>query len=145
MNAHCMLKTYNCDRSQESGHQRPCSLLLDPAQVSVSYWWLMNVPHHFCQAQVDQKEMAEGVACVQAAFETKVKEFDHIIKIGRTHLQDATPLTLGQEFSGYSTQVTHPLSHCMHGWLHKDIAEHTKSRCGHILAPTYLSPCPLRS
>jgi fumarate hydratase class II len=35
----------------------------------------------------------------------KQKSFEHIIKIGRTHLQDATPLTLGQEFSGYVTQV----------------------------------------
>ncbi|KAK6533247.1 fumarase fum1, variant 2 [Orbilia ellipsospora] len=39
------------------------------------------------------------------AFESKAKEFDKIIKIGRTHLQDATPLTLGQEFSGYATQL----------------------------------------
>jgi fumarate hydratase class II len=35
----------------------------------------------------------------------KSKEFDKIIKVGRTHLQDATPLTLGQEFSGYAAQV----------------------------------------
>ncbi|XP_071963397.1 fumarate hydratase, mitochondrial-like isoform X2 [Antedon mediterranea] len=35
----------------------------------------------------------------------KSKEFEEIIKIGRTHTQDATPLTLGQEFSGYTTQV----------------------------------------
>lgn len=41
----------------------------------------------------------------------KVKEFDKIIKIGRTHTQDATPLTLGQEFSGYHTQVKNHISH----------------------------------
>lgn len=35
----------------------------------------------------------------------KAKDFRHIVKIGRTHLQDATPLTLGQEFSGYATQI----------------------------------------
>lgn len=35
----------------------------------------------------------------------KEKAFDHVIKIGRTHLQDATPLTLGQEFSGYAAQI----------------------------------------
>ncbi|KAF7965662.1 hypothetical protein HWV62_42408 [Athelia sp. TMB] len=40
------------------------------------------------------------------ALEAKSKEFEHIIKIGRTHLQDATPLTLGQEFSGYVQQLT---------------------------------------
>jgi len=34
-------------------------------------------------------------------------EFKDIIKIGRTHTQDATPLTLGQEFSGYTTQVAY--------------------------------------
>jgi fumarate hydratase class II len=35
----------------------------------------------------------------------KVKEFKNIVKVGRTHLQDATPLTLGQEFSGYHSQL----------------------------------------
>ena len=35
----------------------------------------------------------------------KVNKFKNIIKVGRTHLQDATPLTLGQEFSGYQTQL----------------------------------------
>jgi fumarate hydratase class II len=39
------------------------------------------------------------------ALEVKRAEFQDIIKIGRTHLQDATPLTLGQEFSGYVQQV----------------------------------------
>jgi len=39
------------------------------------------------------------------ALEQKVVEFSAIVKIGRTHLMDATPLTLGQEFSGYATQV----------------------------------------
>lgn len=42
---------------------------------------------------------------LQVALATKEKQFAKIIKIGRTHLQDATPLTLGQEFSGYVTQV----------------------------------------
>ncbi|KAI5480403.1 fumarate hydratase, class II [Pseudohyphozyma bogoriensis] len=42
---------------------------------------------------------------LHAALLAKQNEFEHIIKIGRTHLQDATPLTLGQEFSGYVTQI----------------------------------------
>jgi fumarate hydratase class II len=42
---------------------------------------------------------------LHAALDDKAKAFDHIIKIGRTHTQDATPLTLGQEFSGYAAQV----------------------------------------
>ncbi|KAJ7619157.1 fumarate hydratase [Mycena polygramma] len=44
------------------------------------------------------------------ALDAKSKAFDHIIKIGRTHLQDATPLTLGQEFSGYVQQVTNGIA-----------------------------------
>ena len=39
------------------------------------------------------------------ALEKKAETFSKIIKIGRTHTQDATPLTLGQEFSGYAAQI----------------------------------------
>src|SRR5439155_10599892 len=44
---------------------------------------------------------------LHAALETKAKEFWHVIKIGRTHLMDATPIRLGQEFSGYAQQVAY--------------------------------------
>ncbi len=43
--------------------------------------------------------------------ETKVRAFGGIVKLGRTHLQDATPLTLGQEFSGYAAQLRHAQRH----------------------------------
>ncbi len=46
-----------------------------------------------------------GLAKLHAALEMKSREFSDIIKIGRTHTMDATPLTLGQEFSGYVHQV----------------------------------------
>lgn len=46
-----------------------------------------------------------GIKKLHDALDAKAKEFDDIIKIGRTHTQDATPLTLGQEFSGYVTQL----------------------------------------
>ena len=46
-----------------------------------------------------------GLEKLSAALWAKSREFKDIIKIGRTHTQDATPLTLGQEFSGYATQV----------------------------------------
>ena len=39
----------------------------------------------------------------------KAKEFMHVVKIGRTHFMDATPLTVGQEFSGYVSQLDHGL------------------------------------
>jgi len=40
----------------------------------------------------------------------RAKEFENIVKLGRTHLQDATPLTLGQEFSGYASQLDHAIT-----------------------------------
>ena len=48
----------------------------------------------------------------------KSKAFDDIIKIGRTHLQDATPLTLGQEFSGYVSQLDHGIAHLQASLTH---------------------------
>jgi fumarate hydratase, class II len=44
---------------------------------------------------------------LQSALAEKAKEFDDVLKTGRTHLQDATPIRLGQEFSGYASQVEH--------------------------------------
>ena len=44
---------------------------------------------------------------LHAALDKKAKEFKKVVKIGRTHLMDATPLTLGQEISGYASQVEH--------------------------------------
>ena len=46
-----------------------------------------------------------GLNVLLGALKEKAKEFENIVKIGRTHCQDATPLTLGQEFSGYAQQV----------------------------------------
>jgi fumarate hydratase, class II len=46
-----------------------------------------------------------ALAALRAALEVHARKFDAIVKIGRTHLQDATPLTLGQEFSGYVAQL----------------------------------------
>ena len=50
-----------------------------------------------------------GVQKLRAALDQKAKAFKNIVKIGRTHLMDATPLTLGQEFSGYVSQLDHGL------------------------------------
>jgi fumarate hydratase class II len=44
---------------------------------------------------------------LHTSLDTKAKAFETVVKIGRTHLMDATPLTLGQEFSGYASQVEH--------------------------------------
>ncbi|MEZ2127316.1 MULTISPECIES: class II fumarate hydratase [unclassified Sinorhizobium] len=60
---------------------------------------------HIASAEQIVHHLLPALKHLHAALEKKVKEFDHIIKIGRTHTQDATPLTLGQEFSGYAAQV----------------------------------------
>jgi fumarate hydratase class II len=50
-----------------------------------------------------------AISTLAGSFQKKTNEFQDIIKIGRTHLMDATPLTLGQEFSGYTTQLEYAL------------------------------------
>ncbi|MCM2439738.1 class II fumarate hydratase [Agrobacterium vitis] len=60
---------------------------------------------HIASAEYVAHHLIPGLKHLHAALDAKAKAFDHIIKIGRTHTQDATPLTLGQEFSGYAAQV----------------------------------------
>jgi fumarate hydratase class II len=60
---------------------------------------------HIAAAQSIVNDLLPGVQKLRDALSKKSHQFSHIIKIGRTHTQDATPLTLGQEFSGYLAQV----------------------------------------
>ena len=60
--------------------------------------------HIACAEQV-QHDLLPALRHLHKALDAKAKQWAHIIKIGRTHTQDATPLTLGQEFSGYAQQV----------------------------------------
>jgi fumarate hydratase class II len=61
---------------------------------------------HIATAMSARDVLLPGLEQLEKALLNKVKAFDGIIKIGRTHTQDATPLTLSQEFSGYAHQVT---------------------------------------
>ncbi len=58
-----------------------------------------------------REEVIPRVHGLRDAFAAKAAAFMDVVKIGRTHLQDATPLTLGQEFSGYVAQLDHGLAH----------------------------------
>ncbi|HEX7075609.1 MAG TPA: class II fumarate hydratase, partial [Hyphomicrobiaceae bacterium] len=60
---------------------------------------------HIAAAEQVHHELLPALHHLHGALDAKAKAWAHIIKIGRTHTQDATPLTLGQEFSGYAKQV----------------------------------------
>ena len=62
-------------------------------------------------AQALVNEVIPSVRRLRDALHAKAEAFAAIVKIGRTHLQDATPLTLGQEFSGYVAQLDHGVKH----------------------------------
>ena len=60
---------------------------------------------HIAAAVEVNSKLLPNLKTLHASVKAKSEEFSKIIKIGRTHLQDATPLTLGQEFSGYVQQL----------------------------------------
>jgi fumarate hydratase class II len=61
---------------------------------------------HIAAAEEIAHRLVPALEHLRAALDAKSEAFDTIVKIGRTHTQDATPLTLGQEFSGYAAQAT---------------------------------------
>lgn len=65
---------------------------------------------HIATARELQQTLLPALYGLRDALDDKVKEFGDIVKIGRTHLQDATPLTLGQEFSGYVAQIEYAIN-----------------------------------
>ncbi|MGP6086272.1 class II fumarate hydratase [Antarctobacter jejuensis] len=64
---------------------------------------------HIATAMMVRDVLIPGLTKLAEGLESKAQEFKDIIKIGRTHTQDATPLTLGQEFSGYAMQIRNGL------------------------------------
>jgi len=66
---------------------------------------------HISAVTLIQRKLLPAVQVLLTAFAGKSHDFASIVKIGRTHLQDATPLTLGQEFSGYAAQLEQAIAH----------------------------------
>jgi fumarate hydratase class II len=60
---------------------------------------------HVAASEAMERSLIPALKKLQLALTAKAKEFDSVVKIGRTHLQDATPVRLGQEFGGYARQV----------------------------------------
>lgn len=61
---------------------------------------------HIAAARAVTHQLLPSLDRLQNALDAKARQWTNIVKIGRTHLQDATPLTLGQEFSGYASQLS---------------------------------------
>jgi fumarate hydratase class II len=66
---------------------------------------------HVAAVQAMSRDLLPALSALTETLRAKSAAFHDIVKIGRTHLQDATPLTLGQEFSGYVAQLDHGLRH----------------------------------
>ena len=64
---------------------------------------------HIAAYKIIVEKTIPGVTALRDTLEKKALKFKDVVKIGRTHLMDATPLTLGQEFSGYVSQINHGL------------------------------------
>jgi fumarate hydratase class II len=75
---------------------------------------------HLAACRQITQGLLPALGVLRATLEEKSQAFDQIVKIGRTHLQDATPLTLGQEFSAYVAQL-----------------RHAETAIGHVLEPLY--------
>jgi fumarate hydratase class II len=72
---------------------------------------------HLAAALRIHNELLPALDALARSLEDKARAWDRIVKIGRTHLQDATPIRLGQEFSGYAAQIRHAQER-MHRALH---------------------------
>ncbi|MCP9456052.1 MAG: class II fumarate hydratase [Nitrospira sp.] len=60
---------------------------------------------HIAASETIHRHLFPALSCLHQALRKKAVEFDKVVKIGRTHLQDATPVRLGQEFGGYARQI----------------------------------------
>lgn len=73
---------------------------------------------HIAAYQILVEQTIPGIKALRDTLAAKSKEYMHIVKIGRTHLMDATPLTLGQELSGYVSQLNHGIKAIEHTMAH---------------------------
>jgi len=68
--------------------------------------------------RLSAEELVKSLEYLEGAFRKKEEEFKDVIKIGRTHLQDAVPMTLGQEFSAFATQIKHSITRIKNTFYH---------------------------
>jgi len=68
--------------------------------------------------RLSAEDLIKSLEYLEEAFRKKEEEFKDVIKIGRTHLQDAVPMTLGQEFSAFATQIKHSITRIKNTFYH---------------------------
>jgi len=73
---------------------------------------------HVAAVEALERSLVPALRKLRTTLASKSQAFNDIVKIGRTHLQDATPLTLGQEFSGYASQLDHSIAHIQASLTH---------------------------
>jgi fumarate hydratase class II len=64
---------------------------------------------HIAAAEAMERDLLPALEALEASLAAKARAFDHIVKIGRTHLMDAVPIRLGQEFAGYAQMLTNTI------------------------------------
>ena len=64
---------------------------------------------HIAAVEAMERDLLPALEALEGALTAKAEAFDHIVKIGRTHLMDAVPIRLGQEFSGYAQMLTNTI------------------------------------
>src|SRR5690606_25860240 len=62
-----------------------------------------------------ERDLLPALEQLRNALQEKARAFDHVVKSGRTHLMDATPVRLGQEFAGYASQIEHGMRRVREG------------------------------
>ena len=73
---------------------------------------------HIAALSLLEARLLPALDGLQKSLAAKASAFDDVVKIGRTHLQDATPIRLGQEFSGYASQIEHGIRRLKHARAH---------------------------
>ncbi len=70
----------------------------------------IHVALHISALEGIVRELLPALEVLHSSLRSKAQEFDEVVKLGRTHLQDAVPITLGQEFGGYASMIEHGIN-----------------------------------
>jgi len=93
----------------------------DDVNMSQSSNDVIPTAMHLSAALAIREELVPAMEALRDELERKANEFDDVVKSGRTHLMDATPVRMGQEFSGYASQISHALDRLK--WAQSELSE----------------------